>query len=284
MREYKDMTVAFVTGANQGLGLSLVRGLCRQLGDSGTVYLSARDPERGRAAIEQLRAEGLDPVFCPLDVQDASQVEAAAELMRERHGWVDIVISNAAHRRTRDRSDAETVRSFIDTNNHGTHRMIRAFSPVLNDNARFIVVASAFGRLQYLPEHLRARFDTTTMTLEHLETLLEDYTELVEAGKDRDAGWPESINIPSKIAQVAAMRVMARDYNRERGSLINAACPGLGDTEASRRWFDDTSAAKPPDEGATDVLWLASLPAGTTDPYGELVQYREILSWAPRPS
>ena len=280
------MTVAFVTGANQGLGLSLVRGLCRQLGDSGTVYLSARDPGRARVAIEQLEAEGLDPVFCPLDVQDAAQVEAAARLMMERHGGLDIVLSNAAHRRTRDRSDAETVRSFIDTNNHGTHRMIRAFGPVLNDNARFIVVASAFGRLQYLPEHLRARFDTSTMTLEHLETVLENYTELVEAGKDRAEGWPESINIPSKIAQVAAMRIMAREYAAEagrRGILINAACPGLIDTEASRPWFDDMSAAKTPDEAAIDVLWLATLPVGTTGPYGELVQYRQVLAYGSPP-
>lgn len=178
------MTVAFVTGANQGLGLSLVRLLCRQIADTGTVYLTARDPDRGRAAVEQLRSEGLDPVFYQLDVQSAAEVDAAARFVTERHGGVDIVISNAAHRRTRDRSDAETVRAFIDTNNHGTHRMIRAFGPILSENARFIVVASAFGRLQYLPEHLRQRFDTEAATLEHLETVLEDYAELVEAGKD----------------------------------------------------------------------------------------------------
>jgi NAD(P)-dependent dehydrogenase (short-subunit alcohol dehydrogenase family) len=31
------MTVAVVTGANQGLGLALVRGLCRELGDEAVV-------------------------------------------------------------------------------------------------------------------------------------------------------------------------------------------------------------------------------------------------------
>lgn len=35
--------VAIVTGANQGLGLALVRGLCRMLGADGIVYLTARD-------------------------------------------------------------------------------------------------------------------------------------------------------------------------------------------------------------------------------------------------
>jgi carbonyl reductase 1 len=43
--------VAIVTGANQGLGLALVRGLCRRLGADGIVYLTARDLGRGERAV-----------------------------------------------------------------------------------------------------------------------------------------------------------------------------------------------------------------------------------------
>jgi carbonyl reductase 1 len=275
-------TVAFVTGANQGLGLSLVRALCRQLGDGGVVYLAARSAERGQRAVQQLRGEGLAPVFCQLDVRDGDQVSEAAEALRRRHGGADIVVSNAALRRTRDSSDAETIRGFIDTNNHGAHRMIRAFGPILNDHARFIVVASAFGRLRYLREELRSQFDPATMTLEDLEKVLAEYAALVEAGHDQAAGWPASINVPSKIGQVAAVRIMARDYQdeaRRRGILINAACPGLVDTEASRPWFDDMSSAQSPDAAAVDVAWLATRPAGVTEPYGELVQHRVTLGY-----
>lgn len=275
-------TVAFVTGANQGLGLSLVRALGRRLGDGGVVYLAARSAERGRRAAGQLRDEGLAPVLYQLDVCDDGEVSQAATTLRERHGGVDIVLSNAALRRTRDTSDAETIRAFNDTNNHGAHRMIRAFGPILNDGARFIVVASAFGRLRYLGEELRARFDTATMTLDDLEKVLADYAALVEGGRDQAAGWPASINVVSKIGQVAAVRIMARDYQdeaRRRGILINAACPGLVDTEASRPWFDDMSTAQSPDDAAVDVAWLATLPAGVTEPYGELVQHRVVLGY-----
>ena len=31
------------------------------------------------------------------------------------------------------------------------------------------------------------------------------------------------------------------------------------------------------DDAAVDVLWLATLPAGTAEPYGELVQHKKIL-------
>jgi carbonyl reductase 1 len=275
-------SVAFVTGANQGLGRSLVRALSRQLGVGGVVYLAARSAERGQPAVELLRGEGLAPVFYQLDVEDGDQVSEAAATLRERHGGVDVVVSNAARRRTRDLSDAETIRAFIDTNNHGAHRMIRAFGPILNDDARFVVVASAFGRLRYLSEELRPRFDTATMTLEDLEKVLADYAALVEAGQDEAAGWPSSINVVSKIGQVAAIRIMARDCQdeaRRRGLLINAACPGLVDTEASRPWFEDMSTAQSPDAAAVDVAWLATRPAGVTEPYGELVQHRVVLGY-----
>jgi NAD(P)-dependent dehydrogenase (short-subunit alcohol dehydrogenase family) len=278
--------VAVVTGGNQGLGLSLVRGLCRQLGENGFVYLAARDSDRGRRAVAQLEAEGLRPALLQLDVRDDRQVHTAAETIRELHGGVDIVISNAAARRDPARSDAEDVRAFIDTNNYGAHRMIGAFGPLLRDGGRFVVVASSFGSLRYLPEPLHDRFDTDRLSLADLATVMDDYASLVEAGAAVKAGWPSSINIPSKIGQVAAVRIMARMYRDQavrRGLLINAACPGLIDTDASRPWFADMSQAQTPDQAAADVLWLATPPAGTTEPYGELVQHRIVLPWQGTP-
>jgi carbonyl reductase 1 len=35
--------------------------------------------------------------------------------------------------------------------------------------------------------------------------------------------------------------------------------------------------AQTPDEAAPDLLWLITLPPGTTSPYGELVQHRVVL-------
>jgi carbonyl reductase 1 len=281
-----SMTVALVTGANQGLGLALVRGLTRSLGEEGVVYLAARNEQRGQHAVEELERDGLRASLLILDVADTEQVAAAAELLRERHGGVDIVLSNAAARRTPDRADAESVAEFINTNNHGTYRMIQAFWPLMRDNGRFIVVASAFGTLRYLPEQLHEKFDTDTESLEENEAVLDEYAALVQSGKAAAEGWPSSINIASKIGQVAAVRILARthrDEARARGILINAACPGLIDTDASRPWFQDMSQAQSPDDAAADVLWLAILPAGTAEPYGELVQHQIILPFRGTP-
>jgi carbonyl reductase 1 len=111
---------------------------------------------------------------------------------------------------------------------------------------------------------------------------MDRYTQFVETGQAEAHGWPEWINVPSKVAQVACTRIMARGMGEEarrKGILINAVCPGLVDTGASRPWFDDMSSAQSPAQAAVDVAWLATLPSETTTPYGELVQHRKIIPW-----
>ena len=274
--------VALVTGANQGLGLALVRGLCRTLGKESVVYLSARDTGRGEAACTLLQREGLTPDLIQLDVTDAASVMAAANRIRARHGGIDIVVQNAAARITKETPQADQVVGFVDTNNHGTLRVIEAFVPLLRDNARFIVVASSFGSLRNLDPRLHSRFDAPELTLEDVERAMDDYATAARAGTARQEGWPDWINVPSKIGQVASVRVLARGKKDEflrRGILVNAACPGLIDTEASRPWFADMSRAATPDEAAQDLIWLATLAAGTQEPYGILVRHRQPHPW-----
>jgi len=278
----KSRKIALVTGGNQGLGLALVRGLCRALGEGGTVYLGARNDERGRAACDLLRDEGLRPELTAIDVGDDGSVKAAADALGARHGGVDVVISNAAQRISKDVPAADQVAAFVNTNNHGTRRMIRTFVPLLRDNARFVVVASSFGTLRNLDGRLHPKFHGRDLTLDGVEQAMDEYVEAVRSGGAAAAGWPDWINIPSKIGQVAAVRVLARDGEaefRRRGILVNAACPGLVDTDASRPWFDDMSKAASPDEAARDLIWLATLPPAAAEPYGELVRNRRLLPW-----
>ncbi len=275
------MKIAIITGANRGLGLALVRDLCRLYDQDGwRIYLTARNSERGQQAVEQLRAEGLIPYFYELDVAHDESVAACADYFAHTYGTVDLVINNAAQPITPDRPQAEQVRDFVNTNNHGTYRMISVFRPLLADGARFLVVASGFGTLQSLSAAVHPKFRLSQMTLENVEQVMDDYVTEVLAGTAEQTGWGTWINIPSKVGQVAATRIFARDMRAEaeqRDILINSVCPGLMDTEASRPWFEDMSSAKQPAEASGDVVWLATLPAGTRKPYGELVQYRQVL-------
>jgi NAD(P)-dependent dehydrogenase (short-subunit alcohol dehydrogenase family) len=273
---------ALVTGSNQGLGLAVVRRLCRTLEPGSTVYLTARHEGRGREAVELLRSEGLTPAFHLMDVSDDASVRACADAIAREHGGIDVVISNATSRIARDVPFADQVAVMFNTNNRGTRRVLDAFGPLLNDGARLVVMASSFGSLRELDPRLHPRFDVATMSLDDLDAVTDDYVRAVEEGRAAEEGWPDWINVPSKVAQVAAVKIFERSLGEkavERDILVNASCPGLVDTGASRPWFSDMSQAQSPDEAAVDVVWLATLPAGTRDPHGELVQHRRVLPW-----
>ena len=103
----------------------------------------------------------------------------------------------------------------------------------------------------------------------------------VHDGTNVAKGWPEWANIPSKVEQVAAMRLVAaqrRERDLAEGTLVAAVCPGLIDTPASRPWFVDMSAAQTPTEAARALLELLLGPLHPVH-YGELVRFGKVLPW-----
>jgi NAD(P)-dependent dehydrogenase (short-subunit alcohol dehydrogenase family) len=214
-----------------------------------------------------------------LDVRDA---EAIMQLATEL-GEVDIVFSNAAARMSPDADPADEVDAVAETNNLATTRMLRAFAPRLRPGGRLIIVASALGTLDKLDDRVAGRFAAAaTDSLDTIDALIAEWREAVHHGRAEDEGYGSWLNIPSKVAQVAAVRALARERRASdlaENKLILALCPGLIDTDASRPWFEDMSTAQTPARAASWPVQLALAP--TFDPafYGELVQLGKILPW-----
>ena len=264
----QGMTTALVTGANQGLGRALVEGLA---GRVDRVLLTGRNRERVEAAAGEIGVEGR-----VLDVRDGAAIDAlAAEL-----GEVDIVFSNATARMTPEDDPVDVVDALIDTSNDATTAILRAFAPRLRAGGRLIVVASALGTLDKLPAEIAPRFaDVADQDLDAVDALVEEWRAAVHARDERFGTW---LNIPSKVAQVAAVRAVARQRRAAdlvQNRLIMALCPGLIDTDASRPWFDDMSRAQTPAQAAS---WPVELVLGSSFDaafYGELVQFGKVLPW-----
>ncbi len=274
---------ALVTGANQGLGRALVAGLAARMREEDTVLLTGRDPGRVAAAAEEIRRSP-DTVARVegrvLDVSRPEPVAALAEELRDARGGVDVVISNAVARLLPDVSQAAQADAFIDVANGGTHAVLRSFTPVLRPGGRLLVVASSLGTLGHLPEPLRPLFDGAT--LDEVEAAVESWRAALHAGTARADGWPVWLNLPSKAAQVAAVRAVAAE-RRERdladGTLIASVCPGMVDTATSRPWFRDYRGAQTPEQAAEAVLDLALADAVDPAVHGELVRFGQVLPW-----
>lgn len=120
------MTTTLITGGNRGLGFELARRLIEA---GQTVWIGARDADRGQAAADRLGAR-----FVQLDVTDDGSVRAAAETIRAEAGHLDILINNAGilgEVTSPEEMTVEHMRPVYETNVFGTVRVTRAFLPLL---------------------------------------------------------------------------------------------------------------------------------------------------------
>lgn len=275
--------IALVTGANQGLGRALAEGLAARLAPADLVLLTGRNPERvARAAADVAGAAGSRSRVegRVLDVADAAAVARVAAELADRHGGVDIVLSNASAMLTPQLPQSAQADEFIAVANGGAHAVLRAFGPVLRPGGRLIVVASSLGTLGHLDPRLRPLFDG--VPLDEVERAVDGWRAAIHDGSAAALGWSAWINVPSKVAQVAAVRAVAAE-RRERdladGTLVAAVCPGLLDTALSRGWFAGAASAQSPARAAGRVLDVVL--ADRTDPalYGELIRFGAVVPW-----
>ena len=87
-----DGKVAVVTGASSGVGRAMARAFAAA---GANVALIARNVEALENAAQEVRDHGRDALVLPLDVSDASAVDAAADRVVERWGQIDIWVNDA---------------------------------------------------------------------------------------------------------------------------------------------------------------------------------------------
>ncbi len=247
------------------------------------VLLTGRDHQRVTVAAQEVgllpgtraRVEGR-----VLDVTDTDAVVGLADDLSTRYGGADVVISNAVARLLPEESQAERADEFIDVSNTATHTILRAFGPVLRPGGRLLVVASSLGTLGHLDPRLHHLFDGAS--LDQVEYAVESWRGAIHHRTAQEAGWPVWLNVPSKVAQVAAVRAVAaerRAHDLAASTLIASVCPGMVDTATSRPWFSDYSQAQTPAQAAEAVLDLVFTEHVDPALYGELVRFGKALDW-----
>lgn len=136
--------VAFVTGAGTGIG----RATCVRLAEEGAeVVVTSRTPAHMEETCDAVeRVAGERPLGLQLDVADSAAVDAACEQAAERHGRIDVLVTNAGVELTHGPSIAETSDEEWDTvqrvNVNGMFYAIRAGLRHMPDGGAIVTVGS----------------------------------------------------------------------------------------------------------------------------------------------
>ncbi len=122
--------VMIVSGGASGLGLAAAMKFAK---NGYSIVIIDVNEENGNKATEQVKALGQDAVFCLCDIANKEQVEAAAQVTREKFGRADVLINNAGLevRGSIMQCTEEDWDRLYDINLKGIYYMTRAFAPMI---------------------------------------------------------------------------------------------------------------------------------------------------------
>jgi 3-oxoacyl-[acyl-carrier protein] reductase len=186
--------VALVTGASRGIG----RAIAIRLAEQGALVVVAARGDHAGATAADIAAAGRRAEAVSLDVTDAAAVQALPAEIVDRHGRLDIVLSNAGM--TRDqllmRMKREDWDAVIATNLTATFALAQAaIRPMIKQRGgRIIAVSSVVGQMG-------------------------------NAGQTNYAA--------SKAGLIGFAKALAREV-ASRGITVNVIAPGMVDTDMTR--------------------------------------------------
>lgn len=225
--------IVLITGATRGIGFAAAKQIAAR---GAKVIVASRDLARAETAARKIggTAEAIQ-----LDITDESSLRHAAELLRQRHGQLDVLANNSGVVLAGDNSlvtlQPQTLRDTLETNLIGTFRVTQALLPLLERSAapRIINVSSGAGQLDGEAQAWAPAYSISKTAL----------------------------NMLTQQLTAALPRVM-----------VNSMCPGWCRTE-----MGGPSAPLSADEGADTLVWLAlDAPPSLR---GSFVKQRTAIPW-----
>ena len=226
-----DSKIILITGATRGIGFAAARELVSR---GARVVIGSRDENRAVTAAAKL---GCDAV--QLDITDQQSVNAAAAVITERYGHLDVLVNNGAilldHYSSMVELKPEMLRETLETNLIGTLRVVQAFIPLLRKSRapRIVNLSSGAGQLDGEPQPWAPAYSISKTALNMMTQQL-------------TAALPEMV--------------------------INSMCPGWCRTE-----MGGSDAPLTAEQGADTLVWLALEAPDSLR--GKFVKERTVIPW-----
>jgi NAD(P)-dependent dehydrogenase (short-subunit alcohol dehydrogenase family) len=231
--------VAIVTGSNRGIGLETAK----QLAEKGlTVILTARDASKGKSIANDFKNNKLDVHFHELDVTNLESIAKLIKFTEKEFGRLDVLVNNAGIFPDKNWS-TDVLKTHVDT-------------------VRVAMETNVYGAYQLsqlaIPLMRKNKYGRIVNVSSGMGQL-----------NDMEGG---SIAYrTSKTALNVLTRVLAKELGSEN-ILINSVCPGWVRTD-----MGGANAERPVEKGAETLVWLATLPDGSTS--GGFFRDKKPIEW-----
>ncbi|KAK8931623.1 Short-chain dehydrogenase/reductase tropE [Metarhizium anisopliae] len=141
---YVFSRLVFITGGNTGIGFETVKALIQSTKEQYHIFVGGRTQAKALAAMDQLKGmlapSSSTAEAIQIDVTDDESIEKAFNYVKDRYGWLDILINNA---------DASNFRAVFnkayDVNVAGAQVVTGLFASLLirSPRARLIFLSSS---------------------------------------------------------------------------------------------------------------------------------------------
>jgi NAD(P)-dependent dehydrogenase (short-subunit alcohol dehydrogenase family) len=190
MSSTKQQRVIIVTAANKGIGLELVKKLAKESPvNNNVILLGSRDLKRGQDALVRL---GSPPNIHLLqfDISSEESIARATDEIKSKYsGQLNVIINNAAI------GEAEVTvnldREMFCINYSGIKTLNEHLFPLIQENGRVINVTSGCGPilLYEASKDLQEKYSLSTLTIEELDRLVEDFILAIERNSLEELGY-----------------------------------------------------------------------------------------------
>lgn len=175
-----DSKVYFITGANRGVGLGLVKALKNE----GTIFATARKPEAA-TELNALAKEHKNIHVLKLEITSKSQNEEAAALVKKIAGKVDVLILNAGISESYapiTKVTQEDLDSHYKANVNGSVLPFQAIYPLLKEGSgkTVVFISTAAATLSQFIPFITGAYGPSKAAINHIARQID--TELAPEG------------------------------------------------------------------------------------------------------
>lgn len=182
----ENLKIAFVTGANRGIGYETALQLASQ---NVNVIVGARQAEAAAAAAARIREQGFAADAVKFNAEDPQDIGSCFDFISKKYAKLDILVNNAGvlldeadasveHKNNTVSSSAELLKKTFEINFFSVVELTQKMLPLLlkSDGGRIVNVSSILGSLSLQADPDGMLYDSKYFCYDTSKTALNSFT------------------------------------------------------------------------------------------------------------